>query len=253
MGRFAPIELAEDWDNVGLLVGDWQAPIERIMTCLTITPSSAAEAIRGKADLIITHHPLPFRALKRVTTDTTAGRLLWDLVGHRVAIYSPHTAFDSATAGINQRLAEGLDLGNVMPLVTVEGAPDGTGSGRQGNLKQPCSLQELASRLKQFLRIQQLQAVGNPAAPIQQVAVACGAAGEMLPAASVAGCELLIVGETNLHTCLEAEARGMSLLLPGHYASERFAVEILADDLSRHFGQIHTWVSQQEQDPLKWM
>ena len=75
------------------------------MTCLTVTPQSAAEAVGRQADLVVTHHPLPFRALKRLVTTTTPGRLLWELITHRVAIYSPHTAFDSTIAGINQRLA----------------------------------------------------------------------------------------------------------------------------------------------------
>ena len=71
--RFAPVELAEDWDNVGLLVGDGRGEVSRVMTCLTITPASAAEAVRRKANLIITHHPLPFHALKRLTTETPPG------------------------------------------------------------------------------------------------------------------------------------------------------------------------------------
>ncbi len=95
----APLRLAEEWDNVGLLVGDPARPVERVMTCLTVTPQSAAEAIEAGADLIVTHHPLPFAPTKRITTDTTSGRLLLDLIAAQVAVYSPHTAFDSAAAG----------------------------------------------------------------------------------------------------------------------------------------------------------
>ena len=64
--EFAPVHLAEDWDNVGLLVGDPGQEVKRIMTCLTVTPASAGEAVRERADLIVTHHPLPFRPLKRL-------------------------------------------------------------------------------------------------------------------------------------------------------------------------------------------
>ena len=110
LDHFAPPLLAEEWDNVGLLAGDPQLPVHRVMTCLTITPQSAEESIRRHADLVVTHHPLPFRAIKRLVTTTTPGRLLWELLTHRVAIYSPHTAFDSTAAGINQRLSEGLGL-----------------------------------------------------------------------------------------------------------------------------------------------
>ncbi|MFH1266373.1 MAG: Nif3-like dinuclear metal center hexameric protein, partial [Planctomycetota bacterium] len=105
LDQFAPHRLAEEWDNVGLLVGDSSGRVNRVMTCLTITPATAAEAIEAETDLIVTHHPLPFRPLKRLTTDTPTGRVLLDLIAGRIAVYSPHTAFDSAEEGINQRLA----------------------------------------------------------------------------------------------------------------------------------------------------
>jgi putative NIF3 family GTP cyclohydrolase 1 type 2 len=125
LDAFAPAVLAEDWDNTGLLAGDPAAEVARVMTCLTITPRSAHEAVTKGADLVVSHHPLPFRPLQRLVTDTTAGRLLWQLMTHRVAIYSPHTAFDSTCDGINQRLAEGLALVDIVPRVPV---PDGSGA-----------------------------------------------------------------------------------------------------------------------------
>ena len=125
--NIAPAHLAEEWDNVGLLVGDGRREARKVMTCLTITPESAAEAVEEKADLIVTHHPLPFIAIKRVTTDTTPGRLLWDLIAARISIYSPHTAFDSAREGVNQRLAVGLGLRGIQPLVPDD---EGLGTGR---------------------------------------------------------------------------------------------------------------------------
>lgn len=81
MDSFAPTRLAEDWDNVGLLVGDRTAQVERVMTCLTVTPESAAEAIDRKADLIVSHHPLPFRPLKKLTTDVVPSQLIIRLIG----------------------------------------------------------------------------------------------------------------------------------------------------------------------------
>src|SRR5262245_55505407 len=125
LDAFAPPALAADWDNVGLLVGDKAQKVERVMTCLTITPPVAAEAIRERADLIVTHHPLPFRPLKRLTADEPAGEILLDVIRAGVAIHSPHTAFDSAAAGINQQLAEGLGLTQIQPLEPAEGLAAG--------------------------------------------------------------------------------------------------------------------------------
>jgi dinuclear metal center YbgI/SA1388 family protein len=114
--RLAPTRLAADWDNVGLLLGDRAAPVSRIMTCLTVTPSSAAEAVDRQASLIVTHHPILFRAAKRLTADNSEGRMLLALARAGVAVYSPHTALDNAAGGINDLLAGKLGLVEVGPL-----------------------------------------------------------------------------------------------------------------------------------------
>lgn len=239
------------------------------MTCLTITPAAAAEAIRERANLIVTHHPLPFNPLKKLTADEPIGRLLLDLIRAGIAIHSPHTAFDSAAAGINQQLAEGLELHDIQPLEsspplrgrTSVGADSPTGAssdppvgtGRCGSLLQPQTLGQIAARLKQFLKISGLHVVGDLQLPIHRIAVACGSAGELLDLAIARKCQLFITGETRLHTCYEADARGIALLLPGHYASERFGVERLADILSPQFPTLTIWPSRDETDPLRWL
>ena len=185
-----------------------------------------------------------------MTADTTPGRLLLELIAARIAVYSPHTAFDSARGGINQRWATGLGLRGIAPLVPH---PEGQGAGRWGWLEEPLSLGQLAERVKQFLAIEHLQMVGDPQQPLRVVAVACGAAGEFLDAARQCACDCLIVGETSFHTCLEAEAANIGLLLPGHFASERFAVEHLAEVLAQQFPSLHVWASRQERDPIRWI
>jgi dinuclear metal center YbgI/SA1388 family protein len=253
LDEFAPPALAAEWDNVGLLVGDRAQKVERLMTCLTITPAAAAEAIGQRADLIVTHHPLPFKPLKRLTADQPAGRILLDLIRAGIAIHSPHTAFDSAAAGINQQLAAGLGLADIQPLEPAADVAPAVGSGRFGQLGQPQPLGQLAARLKQFLNIRGVQAVGDLQMPIGRVAVACGSAGEFLDVAIRRGCQVLVTGETRLHTCYEAESRGAALLLAGHYASERFGVENLAQILARQFPSVTVWASQREADPVQWL
>jgi dinuclear metal center YbgI/SA1388 family protein len=247
--QFAPPHLAEEWDNVGLLIGDRDREVHKMMTCLTITPESAEEAVGEGADLIIAHHPLPFAAVKRITAETVVGRLLLDLIAARIAVYSPHTAFDSAPQGINERLARGLGLHDIAPLRLHA---EGGGSGRFGTIESPLKLVELAAQIKHFLGIERLQFVGQAEQPVRKVAVACGAAGEFLPLAREHGCDCLIVGETRFHTCLEAEALGIGLLLPGHFASERFALDCLAGVLSENFPGLEIWPSRREKDPIWW-
>jgi dinuclear metal center YbgI/SA1388 family protein len=248
---FAPRRLAAEWDNVGLLVGDARRSAERIMTCLTITPLSVQEAVTEKAELIVTHHPFPFRELKRVTADTSDGRMLLELITAGIAVYSPHTAFDSARSGINQRLAEGLGLSDIGPLVS-DSVDQKLGTGRYGFPESSATLGRIATRLKDFLNLSGVHVVGKTQMPVRAVAVACGSGGELLEAAHRAGCDCFVTGEARFHTYLAAEALGLGLILAGHYASERFAVERLAELLAAQFPSAIVWPCRAEHDPVQW-
>jgi dinuclear metal center YbgI/SA1388 family protein len=113
---FAPRSLAESWDNVGLLWGDPDLPVTRVMTCLTVTRTTAAEAIVEGAGLIVSHHPVLFREVKKIRADLPATAPLWMLARAGIAIASPHTAFDSTAGGINDGLCRRLGLVDVVPL-----------------------------------------------------------------------------------------------------------------------------------------
>ncbi len=119
--EFAPASLAEPWDNVGLLWGDPAAAVDRVMTCLTVTGPTAEEAIAEKAELIVSHHPVLFRALKRVRADLPATAPLWSLARAGIAVASPHTSFDNTAGGINDGLCRRLSLADVVPLRPLPG------------------------------------------------------------------------------------------------------------------------------------
>ena len=249
--QLAPLALAEEWDNVGLLVGDEEWPADRVMTCLTVTPATVQEAIDQRANLIVSHHPLPFRPVRTITPATTVGRLLLDLIRNSIAVYSPHTAFDSASAGINQHLAIGLGLQEIAPLKPALSGDPEEGSGRCGLIGEPLTRRELAERTKAFLNIDGVRLAGDPEAPVSRIAIACGSGGSFLDAAIAADCDVLVTGEATFHSCLEAEAREMGLLLTGHFASERFALLSLADYLTDQRSDAQVWASRTERDPLQ--
>ncbi len=252
LNELAPVELAEEWDNVGLLVGDPDSTIERIMTCLTITPESAAEAIESQANLIVTHHPLPFRPLKKITTQRTATKLLWHLIQNGIAIYSPHTSFDSAENGINQSVCQMLGVPETQPLIPHATKNGSMGAGRFGTLDPPEDIQTFLSKIKSNYQLKHLRYVGRADAKVQNIASACGSGASFLAAASRVGCDTLITGEADFHTCLEASAQNVSLILLGHYASERFAVELLAERLDEAYEELQIWASKKESDPIHW-
>lgn len=117
LGKIAPLQLAESWDNVGLLLGDPKTSVRHLMTCLTITPEVVSEAIEEKAELIVAHHPILFKPTQRITGDSIEGRMLLKLAAAGISVYSPHTAYDNASDGINDQLAAMLKLEEVRPLV----------------------------------------------------------------------------------------------------------------------------------------
>jgi len=354
--RFAPPATAATWDNVGLLIGDRAGPASRILTCLTITPNVVAEAVAENVDAIVSHHPVLFRGVKTLSSETSEGRLLLPLLRAGIAVYSPHTAFDDCCGGINDDLCERLGLIDVKPLrvatpsefgeyklvvfvpesdlTTVADAlfaagagkignydqcsfrtpgtgtffsndaakpaigqkgqredvaefrlevvvpklrveqvvaalrqshryeepaydlyplynPNRTGTGRVGKLPTPQTLESLVQFTARALSASAVQFVGSPERNIARVAIACGAAGEYLPDAIRENADVFLTGEVRFHDALSAEAANIALILPGHYATERPAIERLATRLQNEFPQAKVWPSQSESDPLQ--
>jgi dinuclear metal center YbgI/SA1388 family protein len=254
LDQHAPLELAEVWDNVGFLLGDLGGDVGRVMTCLTLTPDVAAEAISDGAELVVSHHPLLFRPVQKLTTETSEGGMLLSLIQAGIAVYSPHTAFDSARTGINQQLAESLELTNIKPIRPREGetGPEDLGSGRYGDLKSSVTLGCFLDRVKSALEIGTLQFVGDPGHFISRVGVGCGSAGEFLPEAADLNCDAFLTGEARFHASLQARSLGVSLILAGHYATERPAVERLAETIQERFPSLAVWPSRVESDPIQY-
>lgn len=249
----APLFLAESWDNVGLLAGDPQANIQRVMTCLTISPETVGEAIEGQAQLVVTHHPLPFKPIQRIVTSNAAGNSLWSLLRAGIAIYSPHTAWDNAAEGINARLAELLGLVDIHPIrksVGGETADQTLGVGRVGCLKPSQSITKIVASLR--TKMPSIRATSNhpPQHRVERVAVVCGSGGSFVDAARQVNANLLLTGEATYHQCLEAQSLGLAMLMIGHFDSERFSMDLLAESLGVEFPSLVVWASHNERDSV---
>jgi len=264
MESLAPIRLSAEWDNTGLLLGDSQREVNRVMTCLTLTPESVEEALTGRADLVISHHPLPFRPLRKITASEATGRLLWELAGAGVSVYCPHTAWDSAASGINAQLASRLQLNNVVPLIaeksttqTVDGETssvsnskrENLGTGRTGDLARQSSLAELAQFVCGAVPHCRPRVV-DAGHSIVRVGIVCGSGGSLIEAAVRSNCDLFLTGEATFHECLEAKGAGLSMLMIGHFASEKFAMDGLAARCKAEFASLEVWGSNNEVDPV---
>lgn len=250
----APPPLAEGWDNTGLLIGREQDGVAAVLTCLTLTPEVAQEAVARGVQLIVTHHPVLFRPVQRIAGDTAEGAMLLDLMRAGIGVYSPHTAYDSARQGINQQWAEAFGLEAICPLRLVgEGSEaDGLGAGRWGLLAVPVTLETFVEMVKHTLGVAHTQYVGAPSRNVQRVAIACGAAAALMADAAQRGCDVLLTGEARFHACLEARTLDIALVLPGHYATERPAMERLAAMLQHQFPDLDISASCAETDPIRW-
>ncbi len=259
---FAPLHLSEEWDNTGLLIGDrfCGEDISSVMTCLTLTPDVADEAISQNVNLIVTHHPILFRPIQHLTSETSEGSMILQLIQAGVAVYSPHTSYDSAQEGINQQIAKSLALTNIGVLRPTENlseklsTEEGTlsGAGRFGDLKKPQTLSALNEQIKQVLQINSLQFVGQSDVSITRIGIACGAAAEFMHDALTHNCQVLLTGEARFHDSLEARTLGIALIIAGHYATERPAMEFFAKRLHAEFPSLKTGCSNVESDPVNW-
>jgi dinuclear metal center YbgI/SA1388 family protein len=267
--RIAPLGIAESWDNVGLLVGDPASSIAKVMTCLTLSDSVLEEAIDRKIGLVVSHHPIPFRPLTRITTEDPTGRILWRAMQHSIAIYSPHTAWDNAHEGINRQLAGLLHLGNLRPLVPLNRAANSqSGNSQTGKVKQgtslddpmerelgcgvigefakPVRIDDLVERLGVSIRGMSVRCTDSGERLVNRIGIVCGSGGSMLSKAAGERCDLFLTGEATYHQCLEAEARGVAMLMIGHFASEAFSMRKLAELLARAFPQLDVGASESE-------
>lgn len=245
----APVRLAADWDSVGLLVSPRREAIDRVVTCLTLTEAVAAEAVRERADLVVTHHPLPFRPVARITDASPTGSVLLDLAGAGIAVWSSHTAWDSAAGGINDQLAEACGLSAVAPLTRDAVAPR-AGFGRTGLAPPGQSVGALAGDLAARLDARCVQVVGDAAAPVGRVGIVCGSGADGIPAALAAGCDLFLTGEMRLHDALHLAAVGMNGVVLGHHASERFSMPVMATRLAALVPGLECRDSKEDADPL---
>lgn len=250
LDEFAPPVLAESWDNTGLLLGRTGAEIRRLMTCLTLTLPVAVEAVERGVEMIVTHHPILFRGVKKLTDTTAEGRTVLTLAEAGIVVHSPHTAFDSAEAGINQWIAERLGLQEIRPLKPSSGDPK-VGTGRRGSLPAGVERGDFLQRLREVSKSCYLEYSPGGPEKVSVVGIACGSAGEFAGLAAEQGCDTFVTGEARFHAVLESQTLGLNMILMSHFASERPAIEWLADVLGRQFPGIACFPSERDQNPLQ--
>lgn len=231
--ELSPVSYAEDWDNVGLLLGDEEQEIQHIMIALDATDDVVEQAIEQNVDLLLTHHPMIFQARKQINTHSMIGRRIWNLATHRISCYAMHTNFD-IKGGMAELAAVRLGLLDTVPLqVTVQENGTSEGIGRVGNLPKAMKVSEVAQVVKEKFGLKNVIVYGDAQKKVRKIAISPGSGKSEIGFALQARAELLITGDIGHHEGIDAVDEGLIIMDATHYGLEHIFVEFMADYLNQ--------------------
>lgn len=242
----APVYYAEKWDNVGLIVGDEEQEIHKVLIALDPSTEVIEQAIKEQCDMIITHHPLIFSPMKKITNCDFIGRRILSMMNHSIAYYAMHTNMDVAIMA--EESATMVGLNNTVALEPIEADKENIGIGRFGSLETTMTLFELAKKVKEKFKLDDVRVVGELSNEIKQVAISTGSGEDFIENAIQKGADVLITGDIRHHKALDAIERNLNIIDAGHFGTERFMVEWLASHLE--VSDV-TVLTAREQSPFK--
>jgi len=225
--EIAPRECAQDWDNVGLLVGRPDREVHKILAALDITETVIEEADRWGADLIVAHHPVVFHGQKSVTDRDVTGRRLLHLIERNISAICMHTNLDIAEGGVNDVLAQVLGIQEPERFT-------GEGVGRCGWRAEPMALPEFVRHVARVLGCNGVR-YADAGKPVHRLAVGGGACGEFEDAAIYAGCDTFVTADLSYHQFVDAKAKGINLIDAGHFPTEDLICEEVIAYLAGRF------------------
>lgn len=232
-----PFGLAESWDNSGLLVGSKNKKVKKILLALDLEDDVLDQAVAENVDLIITHHPLIFSGLKRLTEDDFIAKRVIRMIQNDISYIAMHTNFD--IAGMAEKSGELIGLKDMDVLeITAEQEGEDVGFGRIGYLKQPETLKEYALHVKEWYGVQEVKVFGNPDQIIKRAAVCTGSGKSFIGTALAGGADVYVTGDIDHHNGIDAVARGMAVIDAGHYGTEYIFSEEVKTALEKEFPEL---------------
>ena len=245
--RFAPLPLQEDWDNAGLQIGLTEAEASGALLCLDVNEQIVDEAIAKGCNIIVSHHPLLFRGLKRISGDDYVQRVVIKAIKHDICIVSMHTNMDNARGGVNFKMAEKLGLANVRFFAEKPGAD--AGSGVVGELPEAVSAEDFVDAVKKAFGVECAMCNELLKRPVKTVAI-CGGAGDfLLPQAIAMGADAFITGEMHYHVYFGHEQK-IQICVIGHYQSEQYTSEIFKSIINEACEELPLYQAETSTNPI---
>ena len=228
--EFAPLSIQESWDNSGLCVGSPEDEVTSVLLGLDCTPALVDEAVACGADMIVTHHPLIFKGVKKISPEDQTGEAIIKAIRAGISIYAVHTSAEKVIAGVSGAMAAKLGLKNVR-ILDEDG--DGTGLGVVGDFETPMTSEEAVAYVKERFGLKVVKASRPVEGKIERVAMCGGSGGSLIPVAMKSGAQLYISGDISYHNFFTQP--GFMIMDIGHYESEIEIVDILFSLIRKNF------------------
>lgn len=248
MELLAPTYLKEDFDNVGLMVGDKNKEVKKVLLALDCTLKVIEEAKKENVELIITHHPLIFKRPSSITTDTLQGKKIIELIKNDISLYSSHTNLDSVENGLNDTIVSILGFDN-FKILEKNKRDDKAGLGRIVSLNESIQLEDLISKIKKSLNINNLRVVKGKD-KVNKIAIINGSGQDFIGKAVALGADCIITGDTTYHFASDYKEMKISILDVGHFASEQITFFNVIENLKEKFKDVEFITSTVEEDPF---
>lgn len=252
--HYAPLPLQEGYDNAGLQVGLTEAvEMSGALLCLDVTEAVVEEAIWKGCNLIVSHHPLIFRKLVRISDENYVQRTVRKAIKNDITIVAMHTNMDAAAGGVNFKIAEKMGLENVQ-FFAGEKEVDGVkgGEGVIGEVAEDMAADDLVLMLKERFGVECVQCNQLLRRPIRKVALCGGAGAFLLDAAIKAGADAFITGEMSYHEYFGHEQE-IQICVIGHYQSEQFTGEIFRSIIQENFPDAKCCISEVNTNPVLYL
>lgn len=250
---FAPKFLKEDYDNVGLMVGDNQKEVKKVLLSLDCTNEVIKEAIELNCDLIINHHPLLFKRPSTIVKGDLVGEKIITLIKEDIALYSCHTNLDSTKNGINETIVNILGF-NSSKIIEPNDSSEykDCGIGRIIELEKEMTISEIINLVKEKLNIKNMRIVRG-SEKVKILAIINGSGQDFFYKAKSLGADCIITGDTTYHFASDFKEMGISILDPGHFPTEYIVFLKTLEFLKDKFKDVEFIASKQSKDPYEFV
>ncbi len=259
--QIAPPDLQESYDNCGLLTGDHEQEITGVVCCLDMTPEVISEAIERGCNVVVGHHPIIFKGLRRINGYNYVERSVILAIRHGIALYAIHTSLDNVLyQGVNEQIALRLGIKNYRPLLPKQlsqahplqkqGNPAGTGL--IGELPEPWTETGFLEHIKERMLASCVRHTALTGRAVRTVAVCGGSGSGFLPAALASGADVYVTADFKYHEFFDADGRILIADI-GHYESEQFTIPLLHELITKKFSNFAAYCTGTNTNPIKYL